>query len=199
MAITVKIGLVCFAEPVTCTGKVFKVMKPRQTDLKLVLLWIAPAGKPLLVYLQSQGNKFMGWMLLSSSSFYLLGLSGFFFTALQSSLSFCRWHIHRSPQPSMLQRTVLSVSINFLLFQCLSKKHRKKKKTAINNPLGWPLHFLGILHSQGCVHQKNELSVPEEKALQQWRQRVSHVGISSLMRDGLIPATGSCCCWSLGS
>lgn len=38
MDITAKVGLVCFAELVTCTGKVFRVTKPRQADLKLVLL-----------------------------------------------------------------------------------------------------------------------------------------------------------------
>lgn len=38
MDITATVGLVCFAELVTCTDKVFRVTKPRQADLKLVLL-----------------------------------------------------------------------------------------------------------------------------------------------------------------
>lgn len=38
MDITAKIGLVYFAEFVTCAGKVFRITKPRQADLKLVLL-----------------------------------------------------------------------------------------------------------------------------------------------------------------
>lgn len=102
----------------------------------------------------------------------------------------------RSPKTSLFQRTVLSLSTRFVFSQCLSKKHRKRKKT-INNLLGWPLHFLVILHSQGCVHQKNELWVPGEKALQQWRQNEScgHLEpevrwIYSCNRQQLLPNPG---------
>lgn len=38
MDVTAKVSLVRFAELVTCTGKISRVTKPRQADLKLVLL-----------------------------------------------------------------------------------------------------------------------------------------------------------------
>lgn len=130
-------------------------------------------SKTLFVYLQSQRKEFIDRMLLSSFTFYLFFFNLFFFVVHSLFYFFCRWYFDRPPQHSMLYRTVLSVSVTFLRFQCLSKKHRKKKKTAIRNPLGWPLLSLGTLHSQGCIHQKDEFSVQEEKALQQGRHRVS--------------------------
>lgn len=140
------------------------------------------------VCLQSQGNKLVGWLLLPSFSLYLLVLFRYLLSPWVPSPHAAA---HRSPS----QSTQLP-SVTLLLFVYLSKTHRKKK-TAINNPLVWPLHFLGILHLRGVlITRMNSLS--QRKRHYSGGDRKWVVGIFSTMWGWLISATHNCF-WILGS